>query len=79
MQTTHNLRFFSQLNKSLVILANSRSADIVGGRIMTKLNEVSGVSDFEYFGYGDRHIQNAGLKQSEFDLSNFQDKLFYTF
>jgi lipid A disaccharide synthetase len=79
MQRTSNLRLFSSINKSIVILANSKSADIVGGRIMNKLQQVSNVNDFDYFGYGDVHMMNAGLKVSEFDLSNFKEKQFYTF
>lgn len=46
---------------------------------MNKLQQVSNVNDFDYFGYGDVHMMNAGLKVSEFDLSNFKEKQFYTF
>lgn len=35
--------FSSQLNKSVAILANSKSADIVGQKIMQSLKAVSGV------------------------------------
>jgi len=37
------------------------------------------VKDFEVFGYGDRHLKEAGLKHSEVDISNFEEKHFYTF
>ena len=40
------------LNKTVAILANSKSGDIVGQKIMQNLKAVSGVNDFNFFGYG---------------------------
>ena len=40
------------LNKTVAIMANSRQGDIVGQRIMQNLKTVSGVNDFNFFGYG---------------------------
>jgi len=37
------------------------------------------VNDFELFGYGDKHLKEAGLKHSEVDVTNFEEKYFYTF
>ena len=42
----------ASLNKTVAILANSNSADIVGARIMQSLKQVSGVQDFNFYGYG---------------------------
>lgn len=72
-------RYFSALNKSVVVMANSSSADMVGGKLMDRLKTVSGVDDFDFFGYGADRMQNEGLDTSEFDVSNFLDKAFYTF
>ena len=44
----------SNLNKNVAILANSKSADIVGQKIMQSLKAVSG-QDFNFFGYGGYH------------------------
>ncbi len=42
----------ASLNKTVAILANSRPGDIVGARIMQSLKQVSGVNDFNFYGYG---------------------------
>lgn len=71
-------RLFSHFNKRIAIMANSNSADSDGARFMTALQEVSGVKDFEYFGYGGRKMSLAGLHDSEVDINLFNDKTFYT-
>lgn len=40
------------LNKTVCILANSKPADIVGAKLMQSLQTISGVDDFNFFGYG---------------------------
>lgn len=40
------------LNKTVCIMANSRPGDIVGAKIMSSLKTVSGVNDFNFYGYG---------------------------
>lgn len=42
----------TSLNKTVTILANSRPGDVVGARIMQSLKQVSGVNDFNFYGYG---------------------------
>lgn len=71
-------RCFSQANKRIVIMANSNSADVAGARFMQALRDVSGSSDFDYFGYGGHRMQEQGLQKSEIDTGNFLDKTFYT-
>ncbi len=79
MLSTKSSRFFSTLNKSIVVCCNSLGGDLVGARIMNELHKVAGDDDFEYFGYGGKHIQQAGLRHSEFDPANFMQKPFHTF
>ena len=79
MQSTTSSRLFSALNKSVVVMANGQSADIAAARVMQKLSEVSGVEDFDYFGYGGDHMKQAGLNNSEIDANQIQDKTFYTY
>lgn len=45
-------RHFSQINKTVCLMANSRQADLVGSKIMATLKEVSGCDDFQFYGYG---------------------------
>jgi lipid A disaccharide synthetase len=49
------------LNKSVAIMANSRQGDIVGQRIMQSLKQVSGVTDFDFFGYGGPGMRQEGM------------------
>lgn len=51
-QLKRNFSSSSGVNKTVAILANSKSADIVGQKIMQNLKAVSGVEDFNFFGYG---------------------------
>lgn len=69
---------FSQLNKRVVLMANSNSSDVAGSRFMHALKNVSGEKDFDFYGYGGTRMMNEGLAQSEIDISNFFDKTFYT-
>jgi hypothetical protein len=43
---------FASLNKTVAILANSKQADLIGSKVLKSLQEVSGVTDFEVYGYG---------------------------
>jgi lipid A disaccharide synthetase len=54
MLSTQMKRHFanSNINKTVAILANSKSGDIVGQKVMESLKAVSGVEDFNFFGYG---------------------------
>ena len=70
-------RLFSHVNKRIAIMANSNSADSDAARFMTALQDVSGVKDFEYFGYGGKRMSKAGLHDSEVDIGLFNDKTFY--
>ena len=72
-------KFSSQVNKTVCILANSKSSDIVAGRFMSNLKEVSGEKDFDFFGYGGENSQVEGLEDSMYDISNFLDKAFHTY
>lgn len=45
-------RSLSSLNKTVCILANSKSSDVVGAKIMRELKSVSGQDDFNFIGYG---------------------------
>jgi hypothetical protein len=47
-----NQRGFASVNKNIAILANSKQADLIGSKILTSLQEVSGESDFNVYGYG---------------------------
>ena len=40
------------MNKTVCILCNSKPGDIVGQKIMQNLKAVSGVNDFNFYGYG---------------------------
>ena len=73
-------RNFSQLNKTVCILANSTQADLIGSKIMASLKDVSGVDDFDFFGYGGTHMAAEGmLDTTQFDVSNFFNKTFHTY
>lgn len=81
MLSTSVKRHFSnkRLNKSVVIMANSKQADLVGQRIMQNLKTVSGVKDFEFFGYGGPGMRSEGMSgQIEVDLDDFKGKEFIT-
>jgi hypothetical protein len=79
MLTTAVKRHFSSsngnLNKTVCILANSKQGDIVGQRIMQSLKSVSGVEDFDFFGYGGKAMAREGMAgQVEVDLDDFNGK-----
>lgn len=77
------------LNKTVCILANSKSGDLVGQKIMHNLKAVSGVDDFNFFGYGgytqffntsSDFMQKEGMSGNiEVDLNDFMSKEFVTF
>jgi hypothetical protein len=68
------------LNKTVCILANSKQGDIVGQRIMQNLKAVSGVENFDFFGYGGPAMEQEGMAASvEVDLNDFMGKDFTTF
>jgi hypothetical protein len=71
----------ANLNKTVAILANSKQADLIGQRIMHDLKVVSGVDDFNFFGYGGQAMTREGMSgQIEVDLNEFQGpKDFTTF
>lgn len=71
-------RCFSEINKRIVLMANSNSSDVAGARFMKALRTVSGVKDFDYFGYGGKRMSKEGLHDSEVDIDHFSDKTFYT-
>jgi hypothetical protein len=85
MLSTAIRRHFSSgnanLNKTVAILANSKQADVIGQRIMRDLKVVSGVEDFNFFGYGGQAMTREGMSgQIEVDLDQFQGaKDFTTF
>ena len=83
MLSTAVKRHFSasngNLNKTVCILANSKQGDIVGQRIMSSLKSVSGVEDFDFFGYGGQAMTREGMAgQVEIDLDDFNGKDFVT-
>ena len=62
----------ANLNKTVAILANSKQADVIGQRIMHDLKAVSGVEDFNFFGYGGQAMTREGMSgQIEVDLDQF--------
>eukprot|EP00347_Sterkiella_histriomuscorum_P003435 403364304 len=68
------------LNKTVAILANSKSGDIVGQKIMQNLKAVSGVNDFNFFGYGGEHMKQEGMAGNiQVELDDFMGKEFSTF
>ena len=71
----------ANLNKTVAILANSKQADVIAQRIMHDLKVVSGVEDFNFFGYGGQAMTREGMSgQIEVDLDQFQGaKDFTTF
>ena len=71
-------RCFSSINKHITIMANSNSADVKAARFMQALKKVSGGETFDYFGHGGQRMRHEGLNDSEIDISNFNDKTFYT-
>ena len=79
MQTQTGRRVFSGINKSIAVMANGEQADLAAARVMNKLSEVSGVNDFEYFGYGGANMLKSGLWESEIDANQITDKTFYTY
>jgi hypothetical protein len=67
------------LNKSVCLMANSKQGDIVGQRLMQNLKVVSGVQDFDFFGYGGPAMRSEGMSGSvEVDLDDFMGKEFTT-
>ena len=70
----------SRLNKSVCIMANSKQGDLVGQKIMQNLKIVSGVQDFDFFGYGGSAMNKEGMTASvDVDLDDFMGKDFTTF
>ena len=45
----------------MCILANSKSDDIVGSRVMRSLRQVSGDSNLNFYGYGGPHMKSEGF------------------
>lgn len=77
---TRNFSSNGRLNKSVCIMANSKQGDLVGQRIMQNLKQVSGVQDFDFFGYGGAAMRQEGMAgQVEVDLDDFMSKEFTTF
>jgi len=69
----------ARLNKSVAILANSKQGDLVGQRIMQNLKAVSGVPDFDFFGYGGAGMREEGMSASiDVELDDFMGKEFVT-
>ena len=63
------MRRFSTLNKTVCILANSKSADIVGAKVMKELKEVSQHDDLNFIGYGGKWMKEEGLLDTvSFDI-----------
>ena len=84
MLSTAIKRHFSannaNLNKTVCILANSKQGDIVGQRVMQSLKQVSGVEDFNFFGYGGKAMAREGMAgQIEVDMEDLNGKEFVTF
>lgn len=84
MLSTAIKRHFSaknaSLNKTVCILANSKQGDLVGQRIMQSLKQVSGVEDFNFFGYGGQAMTREGMTgQVEVNMDDFNGKEFVTF
>ena len=65
MLSTAIKRHFSssnaRLNKTVAILANSKQTDLIAQRIMHDLKVVSGVDDFNFFGYGGQAMNREGM------------------
>lgn len=81
LSTAVKRNFSSQsgLNKTVAILANSKSGDLVGQRIMQSLKAVSGVQDFDFFGYGGPAMRREGLAAGiEVDMNDMMNKEFIT-
>ena len=67
------------LNKTVAIMANSKSGDLVGQRIMQSLKAVSGVQDFDFFGYGGAAMKAEGMAGGiEVDMNDMMNKEFIT-
>lgn len=83
MLSTQMKRGFSanngRLNKSVCVMANSKSGDLVGQKLMQNLKAVSGVEDFNFFGYGGPAMKAEGMVASvDVDMDDFQNKEFVT-
>ncbi len=82
MLSTAVKRHFSSnnLNKTVCIMANSKQGDLVGQRVMANLKQVSGVEDFNFFGYGGQAMTREGMAgQIDVNMDDFNGKDFVTF
>ena len=84
MLSTAVKRHFSSsnahLNKTVCIMANSKQGDLVGQRVMANLKQVSGVEDFNVFGYGGQAMTREGMAgQIDVNMDDFNGKDFVTF
>jgi hypothetical protein len=67
------------LNKTVAIMANSKAGDLVGAKIMQNLKAVSGVCDFDFFGYGGAFMKKEGMSGAiEVDMNDMMNKEFLT-
>jgi hypothetical protein len=74
-----NFSSHGRLNKTVAIMANSKSGDLVGQRIMQSLKAVSGVQDFDFFGYGGAAMKAEGMAGGiEVDMDDMMNKEFIT-
>lgn len=61
-------------------MANSKSGDIIGSRILSELKAVSGNEEFNIYGYGGDKLKAAGMNHGiEFDMENCADKTYYSY
>lgn len=69
----------SRLNKSVCVMANTKSGDLVGQKLMQNLKVVSGVEDFAFFGYGGPAMKQEGMAATiDLDMDDLQNKEFVT-
>lgn len=60
-------------------MANSKQGDLVGQKLMQNLKAVSGVNDFDFFGYGGPAMKQEGMAGGvEVELEDFMSKEFVT-
>lgn len=70
--------YLKLIMKRVCLLANSRSADIMGSRVMRAVRSVGG-EGVEFFGYGGPWMEREGGFSSEMDISAFTHKDFVTY
>lgn len=68
----------SSVNRTVAVMANSRSSDLTASKIMDSLKAVSG-NDFQVFGYGGENMAKHGLNNPAVNVDQFLDKTFYMF